>query len=265
MLNRPSAALAAALLLLCAPAMAQSTRDGTVSGRFRIPVLLEVQSAQGCWLSGFPPAGQTAVEPPPPTSDSVRVVVFSLTERQGVVSAAPSDVDALPAVTLTPPAPAAATLGVAAVANPLPRAPLVVTSPPAVYRQVVETVFGAAAVTLRRVLRVDLDGDGTEEAIIETTFRPTGAAAAQPLLEAIVLRKIVAGGVRNIVVTGMPTGDAPPRTVAIAGVADVDGDGSMEILVRAATPSADPPSETIEVYRTAGDRVVLGSSHLCTT
>ena len=90
---------------------------------------------------------------------------------------------------------------------------------------------------LTQVLRVDLDGDGTEEVLLSATSR---AEYPKPDAEAndysfVMLRQVVGKNVRNTLLTGefYPVRKEfnAPNKYAVVGVLDLDGDGVMEVVV----------------------------------
>lgn len=82
-----------------------------------------------------------------------------------------------------------------------------------------------------RVLRADLDGDGTDEVLIEATSGEISYHAAKGAYSLVLLRALRGG---NIVETALEMAPTQPDGVLVIGkvraVADLDGDGRMEIL-----------------------------------
>ena len=93
-------------------------------------------------------------------------------------------------------------------------------------------------VRITRVVRADLDGDGTEEAIVSATraAEQLGWAARAGDYSVVFVRKLVGGVVRTIVLeeTYHPRASrtAVPWVYDLGGVYDLDGDGGYEIVVR---------------------------------
>ncbi len=94
-----------------------------------------------------------------------------------------------------------------------------------------------AKARLTQVLRVDLDGDGTEEVLLSATGRE---AYPTPIAEAnaysfVMLRQVAGKEVRNTLLTGefYPTRKEfnAPNRYEVVGVLDLNGDGVLEILV----------------------------------
>jgi hypothetical protein len=109
-----------------------------------------------------------------------------------------------------------------------------------VVRQIlVQHGIRAPAVRVTGAMRVDLDGDGTEEVIV-SAFRSTGNGSftVGPGDYALVfVRKLVGGVVRTIMLEQeyhpRATGETTTNEYTIAGAWDLDGDGVLEIVVRA--------------------------------
>jgi pyruvate/2-oxoglutarate dehydrogenase complex dihydrolipoamide acyltransferase (E2) component len=94
-------------------------------------------------------------------------------------------------------------------------------------------------VRITGVVRADLDGDGTEEAIVSATRAQEaqlGWAAHAGDYSMVFVRKLVRGVVRTIVLEetyhprSSPT--AVPWVYDLGGVYDLDGDGAYEIVLR---------------------------------
>jgi len=87
-------------------------------------------------------------------------------------------------------------------------------------------------------VRVDLDGDGTEEVIVSASRGTTegGWAAGAGDYSVVFVRKLVGGVVRTIMLEQEYHPRANPQAVpneyAIAGAWDLDGDGGYEIVIR---------------------------------
>jgi hypothetical protein len=134
--------------------------------------------------------------------------------------------------------------------NALPRVPKVESTRSPLYRQAVADVLrrnGIARpqVKIVKVLRVDLEGDGTEEVLINATrakrweqggITPDSNPGDYSV---VLLRKVIKGKVQTIVLEGEyhprlrnPETDGPPNEYAITGVLDLNGDGRMEIILQ---------------------------------
>ena len=82
-----------------------------------------------------------------------------------------------------------------------------------------------------RVLRVDLDGDGTDETLVEASAGQPANAAPKESYSLVLLRTLRGGRVVETALECLP--DLPGGALAIAqvrAIADLDGDGRMEVL-----------------------------------
>ena len=94
---------------------------------------------------------------------------------------------------------------------------------------------------ITRILRVDLDGDGEDEVLINATnyFTKDGDVPmdtpAPGSYSIVLLRQVVAGNVQTELVAGelYPNKDeaSPPNVYEIPAVLDLNGDGKLEIIV----------------------------------
>lgn len=95
-------------------------------------------------------------------------------------------------------------------------------------------------VSLSQILQSDLEGDGQNEILIAGNFYQKGMTETQNIgdYSFVLLRKIVGGKAQNILLEGeffTKKGDyAPPNEREIAAVADLNGDGRMEIILSTA-------------------------------
>jgi hypothetical protein len=135
--------------------------------------------------------------------------------------------------------------------NALPREPQVLSNDERVYKAAVAEVlrskrFKQPRINITRVLRVDLDGDGTDEVLVSATYYRDGMGTAQPMAARpkagdysfVLLRKLVRGRVQNIIIDGefypsISEDTGPPNQYIVSAVGDVDGDGRMEVVVQA--------------------------------
>lgn len=90
---------------------------------------------------------------------------------------------------------------------------------------------------IRALYRVDLEGDGQEEILISATsyegdIQPRAKKGDYSF---VLLRKIVGGKVRNIIVTGdfvtKKIDFGAPSEYRISSIIDLNGDGKMEIII----------------------------------
>ena len=129
--------------------------------------------------------------------------------------------------------------------NPVPRVAKSIELNDAAYKKAVAAILrtkGIAKTTIKltQALRIDLEGDGQEEVLIAATFYKGGltAGAARNDYSFILLRKIVAGKVQNIVVAGdfitKNIEFGAPNEYEISAIADLNGDGKMEMILHSA-------------------------------
>ncbi|MBD0325285.1 MAG: VCBS repeat-containing protein [Pyrinomonadaceae bacterium] len=134
--------------------------------------------------------------------------------------------------------------------NAMPRAPRVLGNNEQAYRAVADILrrkrFSRPRINITQVLRVDLDGDSIEEVLVSASYlkdglvSATGPMAIRPKAgdySVVFLRKIIRGWVQNIIIDGefyprINEDTGPPSQYAISAVGDVDGDGTMEVVVR---------------------------------
>lgn len=116
---------------------------------------------------------------------------------------------------------------------------------------------------ISQIYRADLDGDGTEEVLIVATNYRGGLASSVRAgdYSFLLLRKIVAGKARNILIAGEFYPKAvefnAPNEFSILAIADLNGDGRMEI----ATHAAYYEGASSEIYDVSGAKPtrVLGA------
>lgn len=125
--------------------------------------------------------------------------------------------------------------------NATPRIPKVVSSNSRVYRGVVRKFLQSEGirrpnVKIQKILRVDLEGDGTDEVLIQATNRPNNRfpSVKRGDYSFVLLRKIVGGKVKNILLTGEIHKKSTDMSVfsifEISTVLDLDADGKMEVV-----------------------------------
>jgi hypothetical protein len=134
--------------------------------------------------------------------------------------------------------------------NALPRVPRMLSTNDPADRQVVAGVlrrrgFLRPKINITQVVRIDLDGDGIEEALISATHLAEGLGSAETSMAIhgkpgdysfVLLRRIVKGRVRdNLLVEHFyPRKIEYPQTpyqYKVAALLDLNGDGKMEIIV----------------------------------
>jgi hypothetical protein len=137
--------------------------------------------------------------------------------------------------------------------NALPRAPRMLRTNDPAYRQIVTNLlrrrgFVRPKINITQVLRVDLDGDGVEEALVSATHLAGGLGSAEKSMAIhgqpgdysfVLLRKIVRGKVQDklLVEHFYPRKIRYPETPyqhKVAAVLDLNGDGKMEVIVHGA-------------------------------
>lgn len=135
-------------------------------------------------------------------------------------------------------------VGISAPWNPAPRKARATDTTQEVYVKAISDVLATkgiakAKVKITQLLRVDLDGDGKEEVLITAThytkIEELMAAKAGDY-SIITLRRLDGDKVKTSIVNGevYPKSDeaAAPNTHEVAAVLDLDGDGTLEVLVR---------------------------------
>lgn len=94
-------------------------------------------------------------------------------------------------------------------------------------------------IKLTQAFRIDLEGDGVEEVLIAATNYAGGVSSSAKKNEYsfILLRKVISGKARNIVVSGdfmtKKVDFGAPSEYAISSIADLNGDGQMELVIYA--------------------------------
>jgi hypothetical protein len=184
-----------------------------------------------------------------------RYVVYNLTRRVGVRTGtkpasegAPCD-ETMYVKNLAPEDERRDLIAVGGSWNALPRVPKVESTRSSIYRSAVADLLRRNGirrpqVNIVKVLRVDLDGDGTEEVLINATRAKrwdTGGITPEwntGDYSVVFIRKVVKGKVQTIVLDGeyhpqprKQDSDGPPNEYAITAVLDLNGDGRMEVIV----------------------------------
>jgi len=126
--------------------------------------------------------------------------------------------------------------------NPVPRTPKAINLKDKTYLQVVSGILrmnGLARATaiIEQAVKVDIDGDGTDEVILTASsyggkIQPSAKVNDYSL---VVLRKIVGGKVKNIIIAEEYVKKnidfGAPSRFEVSAIADLNGDGKMEIVL----------------------------------
>ncbi|HEV2842335.1 MAG TPA: hypothetical protein VGW39_13500 [Chthoniobacterales bacterium] len=129
--------------------------------------------------------------------------------------------------------------------NALPRKPQIADPTQQVYVDAVREFLEARRMTdpkvkITRILRVDLDGDGEEEVLINATnyFTEDGDVpmdtAAPGSYSIVLLRRVVAGKVQTELIAGelyVKDESSASNLYEIPAVLDLNGDGKLEVIV----------------------------------
>ena len=144
-----------------------------------------------------------------------------------------------------PSAPNDGVIALSAPWNALPRKPQIADPTQQVYVDAVREFLESRRmsdpkVKITRILRVDLDGDGEEEVLINATnyFTEDGDVpmdtAAPGSYSIVLLRRVVAGKVQTELVAGelyVKDESSASNLYEISGVLDLNGDGKLEVIV----------------------------------
>ncbi|HOS42305.1 MAG TPA: hypothetical protein PK794_01300 [Armatimonadota bacterium] len=171
----------------------------------------------------------------------------------GTGSAAREDGGTSPCIALTLPAgvkDGEVVVGVSGAWNALPRVPKAQDLSQKTYQDVVRELLArkglpGAPVRLKKLWRLDLEGDGVEEVLIEAATPRAGFGRETPYKRGdyslVLLRKVVNGTARTIPLAlsyylhdaspDLPY-HAPPIIHTLQGAFDLNGDGNMEVVIR---------------------------------
>lgn len=133
-------------------------------------------------------------------------------------------------------------IGTGAKWNPMPRIPKLIALDNATYRNVVTTFLKRKGilrpvVKITQAYRVDLEGDGVEEVLLAATYYKKGlsSSAAVGDYSFVMVRRAVGRTVTDHVLKGdfitKKIDFGAPTENHISGIADLNGDGSMEIVL----------------------------------
>jgi hypothetical protein len=130
--------------------------------------------------------------------------------------------------------------------DPMPRAPKAIDLNSAVYKKIVADVLktkkiAKTTIKLMQAVRIDLEGDGKEEVLITATFYDSGAitpTAKRGNYSFVMIRRIIGKTVQNTVIDGefytKNIEFGAPYEYEISAIADLNGDGKMEIVLHGA-------------------------------
>ncbi|HKQ51546.1 MAG TPA: hypothetical protein VJT74_04200 [Pyrinomonadaceae bacterium] len=187
------------------------------------PLLKEGEKFRLYTLTGPAGTGTVTARPEPeyPCEDVIPVTISPLPEGEGDL------------------------LGVNGSWDAQPRLPKVQGTNQPEYRNVVTSYLRGAGiarpkVTMLQLLRVDLDGDGTQEVLISANSKDTpGMFMSRGDFSVVLLRKVVGGSAQTIPVASeveLKNHKDPRQTgqyhhkETVAALLDVDGDGVMEVI-----------------------------------
>jgi hypothetical protein len=136
-------------------------------------------------------------------------------------------------------------IGSAAKWNLMPREVKEISKTDATYLKIVDDFARSKGIIkpiakISQSFRVDLDGDGIEEVLLAATnYRNKLVARANAGdYSFLLLRKIFGGKAQNILIAGefypRPNSFSAPNEYSIRAIADLNGDGRMEIVMHAA-------------------------------
>jgi hypothetical protein len=136
-------------------------------------------------------------------------------------------------------------IGTAAKWNPVPRRPRKLDNNAAAYRTVVagflkKKGIARPVVRITEAYRVDLEGDGVDEVVISATYYKKGlaASAAAGDYSLVIVRKATGGSVTDYLLKGdfvtRRIDFGAPNEHRISAIADLNGDGKMEIVLSGA-------------------------------
>lgn len=198
--------------------------------------------------------------------------LYGLTEQQGTAMGSnnpplePGSCEGLRTVDFTPVLGEASILALGGDWDALPRVPVEEGTDSDIYQQAIAELLQAQGITapevqITQVIRIDLDGDGTDEVLISATRFAASEDGSPPYsietgdYALVMLRKIVDGDVANIFVVGESYTEAQefaaPNVYRIGSILDANGDGQMEFIVE----SQYYEGAATELYRVDGEEI----------
>jgi hypothetical protein len=149
----------------------------------------------------------------------------------------------LPFVELDPTFDGDRVIAVHGVADPLPRAPEELDRGSDTYRRAASDALRTVGIKdpkpdLRQLLRVDLDGDGSDEVLITAErIDRSDQSVAKGEYTAVILRRLVDGQVRSEVLEHFAVADRDDAETPyllehhVAAIGDLNGDGTLEVVL----------------------------------
>lgn len=133
-------------------------------------------------------------------------------------------------------------IGSAAKWNPVPRIPKAINANNAAYKTVATNFLRSKGIArpvvkIKEAFRVDLEGDGVEEVILSATYYKNGISsdAAVGDYSFVIVRKAVGKAVTNHLLQGdfilKRVDFGAPSEHHVSAIADLNGDGKMEIVL----------------------------------
>lgn len=244
----------AVCLMLAAFALVGVVAPGRVVGQKVVPIV-DAGGEAGCLMGGTLDGKWTAADKLAPLlRGGETYTVYELLRKVGTVSGAKPASEGPPCedtlfVKFSPVAEGENRIGVGGDWNAQPRLPKIESGASATYRAAVASLLRSKGirrpvVNIVKVVRVDLEGDGVDEVLINATrghHWPSGSISHR--FEAgdyslVLLRKVIGGKVEHIIIEGefhpRAVADSVPNEYKVAAVLDLNGDGRMEVVLAGA-------------------------------